>query len=158
MSRASLAGAQSQARLQVASEDAGHIEYELLEPERDAAGALVANRGLLALPEPVAGDLFFDIEGARYYSEDGKEFGLQYLFGIIDTADVDASGTPRYTQIWAFDRAGREAGLRGTGRLHHRPPASGRPACTSTTTTTTSRRRSITSPNCTRPGRRPSGG
>ena len=65
---------------------------------------LVPNRGLLALPEPVVGDLFFDIEGARYYSEDGKEFGLQYLFGVVDTADVDASGTPRYTQIWAFDR------------------------------------------------------
>ena len=104
VSRASLAGAQSQARLQVASEDAGHIEYELLEPERDAAGTLVPNRGLLALPEPVVGDLFFDIEGARYYSEDGKEFGLQYLFGIIDTVDVDVSGMPRYTQIWAFDR------------------------------------------------------
>jgi len=104
VSRAALANAQSQARLQVASEDAGNIEYELLEPERDATDALVQNRGLLALPEPVTGDLFFDIEGARYYSEDGKEFGLQYLFGIIDTADVDASGTPRYTQIWAFDR------------------------------------------------------
>ena len=104
VSRASLASTQSQARLQVASEDAGHIEYELLEPERDAAGTLVPNRGLLALPEPVVGDLFFDIEGARYYSEDGKEFGLQYLFGVIDTADTDVSGTPRYTQIWAFDR------------------------------------------------------
>ena len=55
------------------------------------------NRGLLALPEPCMGDLFFDIEGARYYSEDGKEFGLQYLFGIVDTADLDADGTPRYT-------------------------------------------------------------
>ena len=106
VSRASLQGAQSQARLQVASEDSGHIEYELLEPERDAAGVLAANRGLLALPQPVVGDLFFDIEGARYYSEDGKEFGLQYLFGVIDTADVDASGTPRYTQIWASDRRG----------------------------------------------------
>jgi uncharacterized protein len=104
VSRASLASAQSQARLQVASEDAGHIEYELLEPECDATGALVPNRGLLALPEPVAGDLFFDIEGARYYSEDGTEFGLQYLFGVIDTADIDASGMPRYIQIWAFDR------------------------------------------------------
>ena len=104
VSRASLASAQLQARLQVASEDAGYIEYEVLEPERDAAGALVPNRGLLALPEPVTGDLFFDIEGARYYSEDGKEFGLQYLFGVTDTADIDSSGKPRYTQLWAFDR------------------------------------------------------
>lgn len=76
----------------------------MLDPERDGAGELVQNRGLLALPEPVTGDLFFDIEGARYYSEDGREFGLQYLFGIIDTANVDAVGTPRYTQIWALDR------------------------------------------------------
>ena len=66
------------------------------------------NRGLLALPEPSAGDLFFDIEGARYYSEDGQEFGLQYLFGIVDTADIDDSGAPRYTQIWAFDRQGEK--------------------------------------------------
>jgi AAA domain/RNase_H superfamily len=94
--------------LQVASEDAGRIQYELLAPERDAAGALAPNRGLLALPEPVAGDLFFDIEGARYYSEDSTEFGLQYLFGVVDTAEVDESGTPRYTQIWAFDRRGEK--------------------------------------------------
>jgi len=108
VSRASLTGAQSQARLQVASEDSGRTEYELLEPERGADGELVPNRGLLGLPEPVAGDLFFDIEGARYYSEDGKEFGLQYLFGVVDTADVDGMGTPRYTQIWAFDRQGEK--------------------------------------------------
>ncbi len=66
------------------------------------------NRGLLALPEPAEGDLFFDIEGARYFSEDGKEFGLQYLFGIVDTAETDAQGAPRYTQFWAFDRAGEK--------------------------------------------------
>ena len=67
-------------------------------------GELVPNRGLLALPEPAEGDLFFDIEGARYYSEDGREFGLQYLFGIVDTAERP----PRYTQFWAFDRAGEK--------------------------------------------------
>ena len=100
--------AQQQARLQVASEDDGIIRYELLDPERDADGALVANRGLLALPEPADGDLFFDIEGARYYSEDGREFGLQYLFGVVDTAEVDEAGLPRYTQIWAFDRPGEK--------------------------------------------------
>jgi predicted RecB family nuclease len=106
--RGSLAGVQLQARLQVASEDAGRIKYELLDPERDADGEMVPNRGLLALPPPVIGDLFFDIEGARYYSEDGKEFGLQYLFGIIDTGDLDETGTPRYTQIWALDRRGEK--------------------------------------------------
>ena len=100
--------AQLQARLQVASEDDGIIRYELLDPERDGDGALVANRGLLALPEPADGDLFFDIEGARYYSEDGREFGLQYLFGVVDTAEVDQAGLPRYTQIWAYDRAGEK--------------------------------------------------
>jgi len=104
----SLSRARSQARLQVASEDAGHIEYELLDPERDGEGQLIPNRGLLALPEPVEGDLFFDIEGARYFSEDRKEFGLQYLFGVVDTADTDAHGQPRYTQIWSFDRAGEK--------------------------------------------------
>ena len=94
--------AQRQARLQVASEDDGVIRYEILDPECDGDGGLVANRGLLALPEPADGDLFFDIEGARYYSEDGREFGLQYLFGVVDTAEVDDAGLPRYTQIWAF--------------------------------------------------------
>ena len=103
-----LARAQRQARLQVASEDDGITRYELLDPERDGDGGLVANRGLLALPEPADGDLFFDIEGARYYSQDGREFGLQYLFGVVDTADLDEAGLPRYTQIWAFDRAGEK--------------------------------------------------
>ncbi len=103
-SEESLAGARQQARLQVASEDQGRPTYELLEPERDQDGIIVPNRGLLALPEPSPGDLFFDIEGARYYSEDNQEFGLQYLFGVVDTAELDSSGRPKYTQIWAFDR------------------------------------------------------
>ena len=108
VSRDALRRAQGQARLQVASEDDGVIRYEILEPERDGDGALVANRGLLALPEPVTGDLFFDIEGARYYSEDSREFGLQYLFGVVDTADLDETGRPRYTAFWAFGRQGEK--------------------------------------------------
>jgi hypothetical protein len=123
------------------------------DPERDADGELVPNRGLLALPPPVTGDLFFDIEGARYYSEDGKEFGLQYLFGVIDTADVDATGAPRYTQIWAFDRRGEKLAFEELVDF-----ITDRRACTSTTTTTTSRPPSITSPSCTAPGSRRSAG
>jgi uncharacterized protein len=97
-----------QARLQVKSEDAGKILHELIDPDRDDKGELVPNRGLLALPEPSPGDLFFDIEGARYYSEDGKEFGLQYLFGIVDSSRLDGDGKPEYRQIWAFDRNGEK--------------------------------------------------
>ncbi len=105
VSRDSLERSRSQAQLQVASEDEETIRFRLLEPERDASRDLIPNRGLLALPESVTGDLFFDIEGARYYSEDSKEFGLQYLFGVADTADIDEeTGRPRYTAIWAFDR------------------------------------------------------
>ena len=108
VSRDSLERSHAQARLQVASEDEGTIRFRLLEPERDASGTLTPNRGLLALPEPVAGDLFFDIEGARYYSEDSREFGLQYLFGVVDTADLDEAGRPRYTAFWAFGRQGEK--------------------------------------------------
>ena len=78
----------------MASEDDGPIRYELLDPDRDAEGPWSPTAGCSRLPEPAAGDLFFDIEGARYYSEDSREFGLQYLFGIVDTADTDEIGPP----------------------------------------------------------------
>ena len=104
LGRASLQRAHRQAQLQVEREDTGGLPYELREPERDDDGAPVMDRGLLALPEPAAGDLFFDIEGARFYSEGLGEIGLQYLFGIVDTAETDDQGRPRYHAIWAFDR------------------------------------------------------
>lgn len=102
----SLAKVFAQARLQVEGEDRGEWLWEFVEPERNEEGQLTSDRGLLGLPEPAEGDLFFDIEGARYYSEDGKEFGLQYLFGIIDSAEKDDQGRPCYHAFWAFDRAG----------------------------------------------------
>lgn len=101
----SLGRVHAQARLQVRGEDQGELLWELIGPERTEDGELTANRGLLALPEPSGGDLFFDIEGTPYYSEDGKEFGLQYLFGIVDSSQLDDDGHPRYYSWWAFDRA-----------------------------------------------------
>ena len=106
--RAALAKTHAQARLQVEARRTGERRWEFVEPERDDEGVLVPNRGLLALPPPTDGDLFFDIEGARFYSEDGKEFGLQYLFGFVDAGDLDDAGRPRYTGFWAFDRAGEK--------------------------------------------------
>ena len=82
--RAALENTHTQARLQAEARRTGEMHWKFIEPERDDDGVLVPNRGLLALPVPTDGDLFFDIEGARFYSEDGKEFGLQYLFGFVD--------------------------------------------------------------------------
>lgn len=106
VSAQSMTKAHAQARLQVLGEDSGRVLWEFVDPQRTEDGGLVTNRGLTALPPPAPGDLFFDIEGARYYSEDGKEYGLQYLFGVVDTADQDADGRPRYHAFWSFDRAG----------------------------------------------------
>lgn len=109
VSPASMNKAHAQAKLQVLGEDRELLLWEFVEPERTEAGELVANRGLTALPPPSAGDLFFDIEGARYYSEDGAEYGLQYLFGIVDTAETDTDGRPVYHAFWSFDRRGERS-------------------------------------------------
>lgn len=49
-------GLLQRAQLQVASEDHRRIQYQLLDPERDAARVPITNRGLQALPEPATGD------------------------------------------------------------------------------------------------------
>lgn len=102
-----------QARIQLKGRQTGKPEWAFKEPEREPeTQVLVPNRGLLALPEPTTGDLFFDIEGARFYSEDNKTFGLQYLFGIVDTADIDPkTKEPRYHQIWSFNRTEEKGGF-----------------------------------------------
>jgi uncharacterized protein len=63
--------------------------YELL-----AEGA-AAGRGFGLLPEPSAGDIFFDMEGDPYYD---IGTGLEYLFGVF-TADDD------YVAFWGCDRS-----------------------------------------------------
>lgn len=126
--RQGISRAHVQAKLQVEGEDSGKNIWRLLDPERTEDGELRPNRGLLGLPEPAEGDLFFDIEGARYYSEDGREFGLQYLFGVVDTADRDTNGDARYRAFWAFNRDQEREAFTGVvdymhERLSERPDA-----------------------------------
>jgi predicted RecB family nuclease len=92
----------NQARIQVAGEAAGHVLYELVDPEPpepDASGPL--RRGLALLPEPSRNDLFFDIESDPWAQEDG----LEYLFGAVDEVD----GAANFSALWAHDRAGEKA-------------------------------------------------
>ncbi|MET0553720.1 MAG: TM0106 family RecB-like putative nuclease, partial [Vicinamibacteria bacterium] len=105
-----------QARLQVAGQDAGRTLHELVEPSRQRDGALEPNRGLLALPEPRPGDLFFDIEGDPFSLDDG----VDYLFGVLEPGLLDADGRPTFHAIWSRDDDGRvtlEAERRAFDRL-----------------------------------------
>ena len=101
-----------QARIQVESEDAGEIRYELLPLERGEDGEPVPGRGLLGLPAPSHGDLFLDLEGDPFALEDG----VDYLFGILEPALAeddprwaaggpgDGTGAvPRFHAIWSLD-------------------------------------------------------
>jgi predicted RecB family nuclease len=92
VSAATLAKLRAQARLQTGSEE---------DRTRAAAGAHPAPRvevidpaAFSAIPEPDAGDVFFDFEGDPLYTEDGHTWGLDYLFGLVDT-------NARFTAFWA---------------------------------------------------------
>jgi predicted RecB family nuclease len=78
-----------QARLQVDGRGAGQLLHEVL--------PLVAEFGLFRLPEPSAGDIFFDFEGDPFV--DGG--GLEFLFGYVYAND---DGTDAYVGDWAATR------------------------------------------------------
>ena len=116
-SRESVTHVREQARVQVEGEDAGHLVYEVIAPERDDEGAPIAMRGL-ALPVPSPGDLFLDFEGDPFALDDG----LEYLAGLLEPGPglipaqptlgllpPDPAIEPAYVGKWAFDRAGEKA-------------------------------------------------
>ena len=63
---------------------------------------VVPAQGLCRLPEPSPGDLFLDLEGARFVREGGHE----YLFGL---GHITASGGFDYRRWWAMDAAEEQA-------------------------------------------------
>ena len=54
------------------------------------------------LPEPSAGDIFFDFEGDPFVGDGGLEFLFGYLY-------LDADGAPQYTGDWASNRQDERA-------------------------------------------------
>ena len=83
-----------QAAMQVAARTDGHA-WKVLPAE--------PARGFMLLPPPSHGDLFFDIEGDPFW-EPGR--GLQYLWGIIDTAGA-------FRPFWAHDRTQERRAVEG---------------------------------------------
>src|SRR5699024_10040058 len=87
---------QAQARLQLRQEAA-----EQADEEPHVFSEVYSDAGLDALPEPDAGDVFFDFEGdPLWVDEDRSTWGLEYLFGLIE-----GDGSHEYVTFWAHDRA-----------------------------------------------------
>ncbi|OBK54524.1 TM0106 family RecB-like putative nuclease [Mycobacterium kubicae] len=83
-----LAKLTAQARLQVRQRQIGTPQFEIANPQP-----------LALLPEPNPGDLFFDFEGDPLWTADGKHWGLEYLFGVLE-----AGPAGRFRPLWAHDR------------------------------------------------------
>ena len=83
-----------QAHLQKTPPIDGMPAYQVVDPA-----------ALVALPPPSPADLFFDFEGDPLWTADGRNWGLEYLFGVLD-ADED------FTPIWAHDRIEERQALR----------------------------------------------
>ncbi|MCC6174462.1 MAG: TM0106 family RecB-like putative nuclease, partial [Chloroflexi bacterium] len=100
--RDALTRIRAQAAIQVQGEREGLVISERIPPVRDREGALVPNSGLLMLPEPSSGDLFFDIEGDPFFGSDEVD-GIDYLFGVIELGRTDAAGQPTFHALWAIE-------------------------------------------------------
>lgn len=94
LSDAAAAALTSQARLQAAAAPGRVPGYEVT----DAAA-------LSGLPPPSPGDVFFDFEGDPLWTADGRNWGLEYLFGMLH-----ADG--RFEPLWADDRRQERDALR----------------------------------------------
>jgi uncharacterized protein len=78
-----------QARIQVEGRTKGEVLHETL--------PLVPGFGLFRLPQPSAGDIFFDFEGDPFVDVGGLEFLFGYLYAKID-------GSPEYMGDWVTSR------------------------------------------------------
>ena len=92
----------AQAGIQVRGEQTGAMLSERIPPPRDREGELVRDHGLLMLPQPSPGDLFFDMEGDPFFSSDEVD-GIEYLFGVIEPGRSDESGRPAFHSFWSTE-------------------------------------------------------
>jgi uncharacterized protein len=83
----------AQARLQIAERVDGKPPYEVVDAQP-----------LMTLPDADRGDLFFDFEGDPLWTVDGREWGLEYLWGVLTV-------TGEFTPYWAHDRASERQAL-----------------------------------------------
>jgi predicted RecB family nuclease len=85
----------AQATLQIRERDTGTPQFEVADAQP-----------LTLLPNPDEGDLFFDFEGDPLWTADGVDWGLEYLFGVVEGGKA---GT--FHPLWAHDRPAERKAL-----------------------------------------------
>ena len=96
----SLARVREQSRIQVEGDAVRPLVLsERLAPSRLRDGTLEPDRGLLSLPAPSPGDLFFDIEGDPFALDDG----VDYLFGVLEPGLLAPDGEPTFHAWWSIE-------------------------------------------------------
>ncbi len=101
VSSKALANIRAQAAIQVEGELQDRVISGRIEPPLDGDDVLVLNHGLLMLPEPSPGDLFFDIEGDPFFGSEEVD-GIDYLFGVIEPGASTEVG-PAFHSFWSID-------------------------------------------------------
>jgi uncharacterized protein len=69
---------------------------------------VLADNALAGIPAPSDGDIFFDFEGDPLWQDPAGQWGLEYLFGVIEAPlPTDPPGQdPVFRPFWAHSRAG----------------------------------------------------
>ncbi|HKS00260.1 MAG TPA: TM0106 family RecB-like putative nuclease, partial [Arthrobacter sp.] len=69
---------------------------------------VLADNALGGIPAPSEGDIFFDFEGDPLWQDPAGQWGLEYLFGVIEAPRAtDPPGQdPVFRPFWAHSRAG----------------------------------------------------
>ncbi|GFG54698.1 nuclease [Mycolicibacterium agri] len=83
----------AQARLQTAPRIDGKPPVEVID-----------SQPLNLLPDPDKGDLFFDFEGDPLWTADGRQWGLEYLWGVLEVGGA-------FRPLWAHDRESERQAL-----------------------------------------------
>lgn len=94
LSTRTVAALTAQARLQIADRVDGKPPYELVDAQP-----------LMVLPDADRGDLFFDFEGDPLWTTDGREWGLEYLWGVLTVGD-------EFHPFWAHTRTEERQALK----------------------------------------------
>ena len=83
----------AQARLQTTPRIDGKPPFEVTDTQP-----------LNLLPDPDKGDLFFDFEGDPLWTADGRDWGLEYLWGVLEVGGA-------FKPLWAHDRESERQAL-----------------------------------------------